>query len=46
LAAYKIPDRIEFITAFPQTSVGKVSKKALREMITQQKHLHLNRMET
>ncbi|KEO80346.1 MULTISPECIES: (2,3-dihydroxybenzoyl)adenylate synthase [Paenibacillus] len=36
LAAYKIPDRIEFITAFPQTSVGKVSKKALREMITQQ----------
>ncbi|MGG4212941.1 (2,3-dihydroxybenzoyl)adenylate synthase [Paenibacillus sp. FSL L8-0638] len=36
LAAYKIPDRIEFITEFPQTSVGKVSKKALREMITQQ----------
>ncbi|WP_307350380.1 (2,3-dihydroxybenzoyl)adenylate synthase [Paenibacillus polymyxa] len=36
LAAYKIPDRIEFISAFPQTSVGKVSKKALREMITQQ----------
>ncbi|MEC0180495.1 (2,3-dihydroxybenzoyl)adenylate synthase [Paenibacillus peoriae] len=36
LAAYKIPDRIEFISVFPQTSVGKVSKKALREMITQQ----------
>ncbi|MEC0233360.1 (2,3-dihydroxybenzoyl)adenylate synthase [Paenibacillus kribbensis] len=36
LAAYKIPDRIEFISAFPQTSVGKVSKKALREMIAQQ----------
>ncbi|WP_068503877.1 (2,3-dihydroxybenzoyl)adenylate synthase [Paenibacillus kribbensis] len=36
LAAYKIPDRIEFISAFPQTSVGKVSKKVLREMITQQ----------
>ncbi|EHS58225.1 (2,3-dihydroxybenzoyl)adenylate synthase [Paenibacillus sp. Aloe-11] len=36
LAAYKIPDRIEFVSAFPQTSVGKVSKKALREMIAQQ----------
>ncbi|PWV93785.1 2,3-dihydroxybenzoate-AMP ligase [Paenibacillus cellulosilyticus] len=33
IASYKIPDRIEFIDAFPTTSVGKVSKKALREMI-------------
>lgn len=32
LAAYKIPDRIEWIDAFPQTGVGKVSKKALREL--------------
>ncbi|WP_224244039.1 (2,3-dihydroxybenzoyl)adenylate synthase [Hyalangium gracile] len=34
LAAYKIPDRVEFIDAFPQTGVGKVSKKALREALT------------
>lgn len=27
LAAYKIPDRIEWIDAFPQTGVGKISKK-------------------
>ncbi|MBT2574893.1 (2,3-dihydroxybenzoyl)adenylate synthase [Bacillus sp. ISL-51] len=33
LAAYKIPDRIEFISSFPQTGVGKVSKKDLRETI-------------
>ncbi|MEF3306208.1 (2,3-dihydroxybenzoyl)adenylate synthase [Paenibacillus sp. GYB003] len=31
LAAYKIPDRFEFVDSFPQTAVGKVSKKALRE---------------
>ncbi|MFC9948447.1 (2,3-dihydroxybenzoyl)adenylate synthase [Streptomyces pratensis] len=30
LAAYKIPDRVEFVDAFPQTGVGKVSKKDLR----------------
>ncbi|ANF98923.1 (2,3-dihydroxybenzoyl)adenylate synthase [Paenibacillus bovis] len=36
LAAYKIPDRIEFVDHFPQTGVGKVSKKALRERIAQQ----------
>ncbi|ATB27485.1 (2,3-dihydroxybenzoyl)adenylate synthase [Melittangium boletus] len=30
LAAFKIPDRIEFVDAFPQTGVGKVSKKDLR----------------
>lgn len=33
LAAYKIPDRVEFVDSFPQTGVGKVSKKALREVI-------------
>lgn len=27
LAAYKIPDRVEFVESFPQTGVGKVSKK-------------------
>lgn len=33
LADYKIPDRFEFVDALPQTAVGKVSKKALRERI-------------
>ncbi|WP_045509427.1 (2,3-dihydroxybenzoyl)adenylate synthase [Bacillus amyloliquefaciens] len=33
LAAYKIPDRIEFTASFPKTGVGKVSKKDLRETI-------------
>lgn len=33
LADYKIPDRMEFVDSFPQTGVGKVSKKALREAI-------------
>lgn len=35
IAAYKIPDRIEFADAFPKTGVGKVSKKILRQMIEQ-----------
>ncbi|MFG3281357.1 (2,3-dihydroxybenzoyl)adenylate synthase [Streptomyces sp. NPDC048111] len=30
LAAYKVPDRVEFVTVFPQTGVGKISKKDLR----------------
>ncbi|WNG56845.1 (2,3-dihydroxybenzoyl)adenylate synthase [Archangium gephyra] len=34
LAAFKIPDRVEFVDAFPKTGVGKVSKKALRETLT------------
>jgi 2,3-dihydroxybenzoate-AMP ligase len=34
LAAYKIPDRVEFVDAFPHTGVGKVSKQALREALT------------
>ncbi len=34
LAAFKIPDRIEFVDAFPMTAVGKVSKKALRESLS------------
>ncbi|WP_411830240.1 (2,3-dihydroxybenzoyl)adenylate synthase [Paenibacillus alba] len=35
LAPFKIPDRIEFVAVFPQTTVGKVSKKALRETLLQ-----------
>ena len=27
LAAYKVPDLVEFVTAFPQTGIGKISKK-------------------
>lgn len=30
LAAYKVPDRVEFVDAFPQTAVGKVSRTGLR----------------
>ncbi|MCZ8519581.1 MULTISPECIES: (2,3-dihydroxybenzoyl)adenylate synthase [Paenibacillus] len=33
LAPYKIPDRMVFVDQFPLTSVGKVSKKALRESL-------------
>ncbi len=34
LAAYKIPDRIEFVEAFPSTAVGKVSTRDLRGTAT------------
>lgn len=30
LAAYKVPDRVEFVPELPQTGIGKVSKKELR----------------
>jgi 2,3-dihydroxybenzoate-AMP ligase len=33
VAAHKLPDRVEMVTAFPETSVGKTSKAALRAMI-------------
>ena len=33
LAAFKLPDRFEFIPAFPQTGVGKVSRKDLRDAV-------------
>ncbi|MNO93810.1 2,3-dihydroxybenzoate-AMP ligase [compost metagenome] len=33
LAAFKVPDRIEFVPQFPQTGVGKVSRKDLRESL-------------
>lgn len=35
LSSYKIPDRIEFLSEFPKTAVGKVSKRALREMLAE-----------
>nr|APD71515.1 non-ribosomal peptide synthetase 17 [Streptomyces sp.] len=34
LAAYKVPDRVAFVDAFPQTGVGKISKKDLRAAAT------------
>ncbi|OEV14198.1 (2,3-dihydroxybenzoyl)adenylate synthase [Streptomyces nanshensis] len=36
LAAYKIPDRIEFSEAFPATGIGKVSKRDLRAAVAAQ----------
>ncbi|UUN30047.1 (2,3-dihydroxybenzoyl)adenylate synthase [Streptomyces sp. FIT100] len=30
VAGYKVPDLVEFVDAFPETGVGKVSKKQLR----------------
>ncbi len=34
LAAYKVPDRVVFVDSFPQTGVGKISKKDLRSAAT------------
>lgn len=31
LAAYKIPDVVDVVAAFPQTAIGKISKRAQRE---------------
>ncbi|WP_038777574.1 (2,3-dihydroxybenzoyl)adenylate synthase [Burkholderia pseudomallei] len=33
LAAFKIPDRIEFVPSFPETGIGKTSKKSLRDLL-------------
>ncbi|MEJ8632581.1 (2,3-dihydroxybenzoyl)adenylate synthase [Streptomyces sp. MS2.AVA.5] len=38
LAAYKIPDRVEFVEAFPSTGIGKVSKKDLRTTAARPRH--------
>ncbi|MFJ8038986.1 (2,3-dihydroxybenzoyl)adenylate synthase [Kitasatospora sp. NPDC096147] len=35
LADYKVPDVIEYVDAFPQTGIGKVSKKDLRSSAAQ-----------
>lgn len=32
IAAYKLPDRIEFLDRLPRTAVGKVDKRALRSL--------------
>ncbi|MDE3001367.1 MAG: AMP-binding protein [Gemmatimonadota bacterium] len=33
LAAFKVPDRIEFVDALPRTSVGKIRKQVVRERL-------------
>ncbi|MFD3440306.1 (2,3-dihydroxybenzoyl)adenylate synthase [Streptomyces sp. NPDC058685] len=38
LAAYKVPDRVEFVEAFPSTGIGKVSKKDLRTTAARPRH--------
>ncbi|MER2225011.1 MAG: 2,3-dihydroxybenzoate-AMP ligase, partial [Rhodococcus sp. (in: high G+C Gram-positive bacteria)] len=35
VAAYKVPDRVEFVTEFPVTGVGKTSKSALRRVLSE-----------
>lgn len=35
VAAYKLPDRVEVVDAFPRTSVGKIDKKALGRTIAE-----------
>ncbi|MEV8064720.1 (2,3-dihydroxybenzoyl)adenylate synthase [Streptomyces sp. NPDC085995] len=35
VAAYKVPDLVEFVDAFPQTGIGKISKKHLRSSAEQ-----------
>ena len=36
LAGYKVPDRVEIVDNFPQTGVGKISKRDLREVIARE----------
>ncbi|WP_299536235.1 (2,3-dihydroxybenzoyl)adenylate synthase [uncultured Streptomyces sp.] len=38
IAAYKVPDQVRFVDAFPQTAVGKVSKNGLRSTVAPQQH--------
>lgn len=38
IAAYKVPDLVEFVDAFPQTGIGKVSKKQLRSTAVAEQH--------
>jgi 2,3-dihydroxybenzoate-AMP ligase len=33
VAAYKVPDRVDVVAAFPQTGVGKVSRRELRAAV-------------
>jgi crotonobetaine/carnitine-CoA ligase len=35
LAAFKVPERVEFVDALPRTSVGKIQKNVVREALTE-----------
>ncbi len=37
LATYKIPDKIRFLDTFPETGVGKISRRELREQLKELK---------
>lgn len=37
VASFKIPDRIEFVDSFPKTAVGKINKRALRQIIAEKR---------
>lgn len=39
IAKFKLPERLELVDAFPLTAVGKVNKKALRQMIADKMEL-------
>jgi carnitine-CoA ligase len=34
LAAFKVPERVEFVDALPRTAVGKIQKNVIREQLT------------
>ena len=38
IAKFKIPERLEILPDFPLSTFGKVSKKALAEMVTHENH--------
>jgi non-ribosomal peptide synthetase component E (peptide arylation enzyme) len=35
IAVFKLPERLELVTAFPMTEVGKIDKKELRRIISE-----------
>ena len=35
VAEYKVPDRVEFVTEFPTTGVGKISRRELRRALAE-----------
>lgn len=45
IAAFKVPDRVEFVDAFPSTAVGKTSRRELREAVARQLALLTTRAE-
>jgi non-ribosomal peptide synthetase component E (peptide arylation enzyme) len=35
IATFKLPERLELVTSFPMTNVGKIDKKELRRVISE-----------